>query len=115
MDSTWPNRYQTSAWHFRLLINTNSGFGLYLNNALISWVFIKETGPLQHLYTVEEHRRKGYGELLLKMASKIWLKEGKPVFAFCFKDNVSACKVYRKVGFVLGEQIAWCYLNKKGK
>lgn len=113
VDKTWPNRYPNSMWHFELLIKAKQGWGLYLNNALISWVFMKEVGPLQHWYTVEEHRKKGYGELVLKLASNIWLKENKPVFAFCFKDNVNACKLYRKLGFREGEPVCWCYLNVK--
>lgn len=113
VDSTWPHRYQNSSWYFKLLIDTNSGYGLFHKNELITWVFMKETGALQHLFTVEDHRKKGCAEMLLKIASKVWLKEGKAVFAFCYKDNVNACNVYRKLGFVRTEPIAWCHLNKK--
>ncbi|XP_075981130.1 uncharacterized protein LOC142979827 [Anticarsia gemmatalis] len=113
VDSTWPNRYPNSPWHFELLIKTNSGFGLFHNNTLICWVFFKEVGPLQHLYTLEEHRKKGYAELLMKLASNIWMKEGKQVISFCFKDNVNACKLYEKLGFFKSDPVAWCYLNEK--
>ncbi|XP_049876671.1 uncharacterized protein LOC126374206 [Pectinophora gossypiella] len=115
VDSTWPHRYPGSTWYFQLLVKTRSGFGLFKDQDLVSWVFINEAGTLGHMYTLEDHRRKSYGELLLKLVSNVLLKEWKDVFAFSVKGNESACNLYRKVGFKNFDGVAWCYLKGKSK
>lgn len=113
IDSTWPYNYPSSDTYFEFLINLNYGYGLYLNNDLISWVLISEAGTLLHLYTVEEHRRKGYAEVLLKMVSNDLLKDGRVVIAYCVPDNYNASKLYIKAGFVPAEDVTWIYFRSK--
>uniref|UniRef100_A0A2H1VJT3 SFRICE_001209 n=1 Tax=Spodoptera frugiperda TaxID=7108 RepID=A0A2H1VJT3_SPOFR len=113
IDSTWPYNYPSSDTYFEFLINLKYGYGLYLNNDLISWVLISEAGTLLHLYTVEEHRRKGYAEVLLKMVSNDLLKDGRVVIAYCVPDNYNASKLYIKAGFVPAEDVTWIYFRSK--
>ncbi|CAH0724303.1 unnamed protein product, partial [Brenthis ino] len=79
--------YPGSEWYFDLLIKAKLGYGLFVNGELVAWVFIKEIGALGHLYTLEDHRRKGYGELVLKLISNWLLEKNKYVFAFCVDGN----------------------------
>ncbi|CAH2042193.1 unnamed protein product, partial [Iphiclides podalirius] len=111
VDSVWPHRYPGSLWYFELLTRANLGYGLFNGDKLIAWVFIKEMGALGHLYTLEEHRRKGYGELVLKLISNILLKQGKYVVAFCLEGNTSAYKLYTKLGFQRTDEIEWCTMT----
>lgn len=113
VNSTWPHRYPTSSWYFRLLINAKRGYGLFSNSTLISWVLINESGSLCHMYTVEEHRKKGFAELLISLVSNIMIRDNRDVLAFCLKDNINAIKLYRKTGFVKSDGAVWCYLNGK--
>lgn len=106
-NSTWPHRYTGSTWYFELLLRANLGYGLFKQDELIGWVFIKEMGALGHLYTLEEHRRKGYGELILKLISNILLKQKKYVVAFCVEGNSSAYKLYKKLGFQRTDETEW--------
>ncbi|XP_068620460.1 uncharacterized protein [Battus philenor] len=108
VDSKWPHRYADSTWYFELLTKANLGYGLFKDDELIAWVFIKEMGALGHLYTLEEHRQKGYGELVLKLISNVLLKQKKYVFAFCVEGNASAYKLYQKLGFQLSGEAEWC-------
>ncbi|KAF9424730.1 hypothetical protein HW555_000031 [Spodoptera exigua] len=96
IDSTWPYRYPSSDAYFEFLIKLKYGYGLYMNNSLITWVLVSEAGTLLHLYTVEEHRRKGYAEVLLKLVSNALLADGRVVIAYCVPDNHNASKLYVK-------------------
>ncbi|CAG5048738.1 unnamed protein product [Parnassius apollo] len=111
VDSTWPHRYPGSSWYFELLTRANLGYGLFKEGELIGWVYIKEMGALGHLYTLGKHRRKGYGELILKLISNILLKQGRYVVAFCVKGNTAAYKLYKKLGFERTDEIAWCTMS----
>ncbi|XP_013137320.1 PREDICTED: uncharacterized protein LOC106102405 [Papilio polytes] len=111
VDSTWPHRYDGSDWYFDLLTRANLGYGLFKENDLIAWVFIKEMGALGHLYTLEEHRQKGYGEIVLKLMSNILLEQKRYVVAFCVEGNKSAYKLYKKLGFEITDEIEWCALT----
>uniref|UniRef100_A0A2A4J077 Glycine N-acyltransferase-like protein n=1 Tax=Heliothis virescens TaxID=7102 RepID=A0A2A4J077_HELVI len=111
VDSTWPYRYQGSASYFKQLIDAKRGYGLYLNKTLICWILINESGNLLHLYTIQEERKKGYAELLLKLVSNILIENGKPVVAHCVKDNTNAYKLYMKAGFAQIDPVVFMYLK----
>ncbi|XP_026321105.1 uncharacterized protein LOC113231132 [Hyposmocoma kahamanoa] len=111
VDSTWPHRYPGSTFYFDLLIQAQSGYGLFKDQALISFGFIKETGALGHLYTLEDHRRKGYGCMFLKMLCNILLKEGRHINSYCIKKNVPACKMHEKFGFKKCGEVASVHIQ----
>lgn len=67
------------------------------------------------MYTVEEHRRKGYAELLLKLVSNILLKQKRDVLAFCVKNNKNAMKLYEKAGFDRLDGVAWSFTSSNQK
>ena len=113
LDSTWPHNYPGSPKYFELLIENKYGYGLYVNNALTCWCIINESGNLLHLYTVKEHRQKGYAELVLKLVSNVLIKDGKVVCAYCLEDNYNAINLYKKAGFARSERVAWLYLRSK--
>ncbi|CAH2089359.1 unnamed protein product [Euphydryas editha] len=92
-NTTWPHKFPGSEWYFELLIKAKLGYGLFKAGELVAWSFIKEMGALGHLYTLENHRRKGYGELVLKLISNVLLKEKKYVYAFCVAGNTKASVV----------------------
>ncbi|XP_072942578.1 glycine N-acyltransferase-like protein 3 [Epargyreus clarus] len=108
LDSTWPHRYPGSDFYFEILIKCKMGYGLFRDGKLISWVLIKEMGALLHLYTLQEERRKGYGELVLKLMSDVLRKDGKYVVAFCVAGNENAAKLYQKLNFQATGDSDWC-------
>ncbi|VVD00162.1 unnamed protein product [Leptidea sinapis] len=112
-DDTWPHKHPGSVWYFKLLIKAKLGYGLYKNNELIAWCYVKEMGALGHLYVVENHRRKGYGELVLKLISNTLAKEGKFVLAFCVVGNEGAKRLYQKLEFIQDEPVEWITVVRK--
>ncbi|XP_023946824.2 uncharacterized protein LOC112052118 [Bicyclus anynana] len=108
INECWPHKYPGSQWYYELLTKAKLGYGLYNGNELISWVYIKEMGALGHLYTMEKHRRKGYGELVLKLISNVLLKDKKYTVAFCTEGNSVAANMYMKLGFQLFHELYWC-------
>ncbi|KAJ2948626.1 hypothetical protein O0L34_g7879 [Tuta absoluta] len=99
-DSTWPHRYPGSIKYYDLLIKSKSGYGLFKEDQLVSFGFIKEMGALGHLFTLEEHRRKGYGGMVTKLICNELLKQGRDVFSFCVDGNVNSCNMHEKLGFL---------------
>ncbi|XP_046970299.1 uncharacterized protein LOC124537480 [Vanessa cardui] len=108
VNSVWPHKTPGSEWYFELLIKANLGYGLFKSGELVAWSFIKEMGALGHLYTLENHRRKGYGELVLKLISNILLKDNKHVYAYCIAGNIKAGNLYKKLGFDSVLDVHWC-------
>lgn len=113
VDSTWRNRYEGSIWFFNMLAKADFGYGLFKNDELVSWVFVSEVGALTHLFILKEHRNNGYAEILLKHLCNVCLKEHKNVFAFCRRGNVSACKVYEKLGFDKFHEVRWGFIKSR--
>ena len=91
-----------------MLIKANLGYGLFCKSELLAWTFVKEMGALGHLYTVEKHRRKGYGDLVVKLISNVLLENNKCVFAFCVQGNANAGALYKKLRFISVVDVEWC-------
>ncbi|RVE47730.1 hypothetical protein evm_007619 [Chilo suppressalis] len=113
VNSTWRNSYNGSMWLFDTLAKANFGYGVFKNHELVSWVFVNEVGALTHLYTLNEHRRMGFAEILLKQVCNTRLRENKNVFAYCRKGNTNACKLYEKLDFKAHHEVRWCFLKPK--
>ncbi|KAI5636091.1 FR47-like protein domain-containing protein [Phthorimaea operculella] len=111
-DSTWPHRYPGSIRYFDLLIKSKSGYGLFKEDQLVSFGFVKEMGALGHLFTLEEHRRKGYGEIVTKLICNELLKQGNDVFSFCIDENVNSCNMHDKLGFLHAMDVYTIKLSK---
>ncbi|KAM3960298.1 uncharacterized protein ACR2FA_005596 [Aphomia sociella] len=113
VDSSWVNRYDSSVWYFQLLVTAQSGFGLFQDDQLACWVLINEVGALTHLYTLDDYRKKGYAETLLKLLCNDRLKQNMDSFAYCKEGNERACSLYKKLGFTKFHKVNWCYLKPK--
>ncbi|XP_031765895.1 uncharacterized protein LOC113521690 isoform X2 [Galleria mellonella] len=113
IDSCWPHRYPGSSWYFELLIKAKSGFGLFQNGHLISWMLINETGAITHVYTIEQYRKKGLAGTLLKLVCNMRLQENKHVLIFSVATNTIARNLYTKMGFQLYDELGWIFLKKK--
>ncbi|XP_034835431.1 uncharacterized protein [Maniola hyperantus] len=111
VNDKWPHKHPGSEWYYDLLTKAKLGYGLYNGEELIAWVFIKEMGALGHLFTLESHRRKGYGKLVLKLISNMRLKDKKCTVAFCSVGNMNAANLYSKLGFKRVHELHWCNRN----
>lgn len=90
----------------------NSGYSLYKNNEPVAWLFISDTGILNHLYVPEQERGKGYAQLIMKLVTNILLKDNKDVVVFCLKNNTSSFNLLTKIGMNNIDDVSWLDLSK---
>ncbi|MBN3309266.1 GLYL3 protein, partial [Amia calva] len=65
----------------------------------VSWVLLYRHSALGLLYTLPEHRRKGYAKLLVKVMSKHLLSQGYPVYCFIEEENKISYQLFSSLGF----------------
>ena len=51
------------------------------------------------LYTLPEHRRKGYAKILISAMAKKLHAQGLPVYCFIEEENVVSYKLFKNMGF----------------
>ena len=66
---------------------------------LISWVTSSGLGALWHLYTVEEHRGKGLGTLVIQEITEKLLATGVTPLAYIELVNKSSQSLFVKCGY----------------
>ena len=68
-------------------------------NQLVSWIVSSEMGILHHFHTLEEHRGKGLGSIVVKdVTQKLLIKCITPV-SYIFTDNAASSVVFTKCGY----------------
>jgi len=73
-------------------------------------------GTIDELFVKKEFRGKGVGSALLKKAiKKLQNFKAKIILVGTEKENKEAIKLYKDVGFELGERSLWFYWNSKKK
>ena len=76
------------------------------DGALVACILRHKGGSLGILHVDEEHRRRGFGELLLDRATKALLHRGVPTFAFIFDGNHQSEALFTKLGWVKADTLA---------
>ncbi|XP_054655400.1 glycine N-acyltransferase-like protein 3 [Dunckerocampus dactyliophorus] len=66
----------------------------------VSWILVYECSALGVLYTLPEHRRKGYAKVLIYTMAQRRLAEGYPVFCYITEDNAVSYKIFKSMGFI---------------
>lgn len=110
MNSSWVNRYKGSDRYLQILVNAKYGYGIFKDKELAAWVFIDDGGALMHLFTLPNHRKKGYAEMIFKFVCNSRLRDKKDSFAYCMRGNDNAIKLYLKLGFVQCHTVFWRFL-----
>ncbi|XP_029963081.1 glycine N-acyltransferase-like protein 3 isoform X1 [Salarias fasciatus] len=66
----------------------------------VSWILVYHYGALGILYTLPEHRGKGYAKVLISTMAKKLLAESHPVYCFIEEDNSLSYKLFKNLGFI---------------
>ncbi|KAM9364945.1 glycine N-acyltransferase-like protein 3 [Pholidichthys leucotaenia] len=66
----------------------------------VSWILLYDYCALGMLYTMPEHRGKGYAKVLISVMSKKIHTEGYPVYCFIEEENEVSYKLFTKMGFI---------------
>ncbi|XP_059215937.1 uncharacterized protein LOC131993889 [Centropristis striata] len=79
----------------------------------VSWILLYDYCAMGLLYTLPEHRGKGYAKVLISaMATKLFT-EGYPVYCFIEEDNEVSYKLFKNLGFIEDPsyRAAWLEFN----
>ncbi|XP_048392048.1 glycine N-acyltransferase-like protein 3 [Stegostoma tigrinum] len=78
----------------------------------VSWLLTYPYGAMGLLYTLPEHRRKGYAKLLVTKMVKFLQNLGYPIYCFVEDENSRSYQLFQKLGFNEAPEIhairAWC-------
>ncbi|XP_042562534.1 glycine N-acyltransferase-like protein 3 isoform X2 [Clupea harengus] len=65
----------------------------------VSWVLVYDYCALGLLYTLPEHRGKGYAKTLITVMSKKLHAQGYPVYCFIEEENDISFRLFKSLGF----------------
>lgn len=79
----------------------------------VSWVLLYEYGAMGLIYTVPEHRGKGFAKVLISTMVRRLRAEGYPVYCFIEVENTVSYKLITKMGFIEDPtyRAAWFQFN----
>lgn len=112
----YPFRSDYSMHLFKRRNKFNTSLGAYdkATGELLGWCLRYETGVLTAFQVEEKHKRKGYGELLLKAMSKMVGEQGDDVTGCIVEGNVPSLELFEKLGFKYTEiDIVWLGFEQK--
>ena len=72
----------------------------------VSWTLLSNYGHIMHVYTLEEHRRKGYAKIAVLSLIEQILESGLTPAAEIAAENVASIKLFTGLGFV--ESYVYC-------
>ncbi|XP_056092269.1 glycine N-acyltransferase-like protein 3 [Rhinichthys klamathensis goyatoka] len=65
----------------------------------VSWLLVYQHAALGLLYTLPQHRGKGYSKFLVCMMARTLLERGHPVYCFVEEENDTSFKLFTSLGF----------------
>ncbi|XP_072363860.1 glycine N-acyltransferase-like protein 3 isoform X2 [Scyliorhinus torazame] len=78
----------------------------------VSWILTYQYGAMGLLYTLPEHRGKGFAKLLVTKMVKVLQNLGYPIYCFVEEENTKSYQLFEKLGFKEAPDIRfswpWC-------
>lgn len=81
--------------------------GVWTNGELLSWVVQRDEGSIGIMYTLQDHRGKGYAIDLTKSLINEVIKRGDVAFVHIVVGNEASCRLAEKVGFKRSSKVVW--------
>lgn len=66
----------------------------------VSWILTYASCAMGMLYTLPEHRGKGYAKVLVSILAKRLHAQGYPVYCFIEEENVLSYRLFKNLGFI---------------
>lgn len=82
-----------------MLVNFPSCCVLDADAKPIAWILTYAYGAMGMLYTLPEHRGKGYAKLLVSAMAKRLHAEGLPIYCFIEEENRVSYRLFKGLGF----------------
>ncbi|CAH0392268.1 unnamed protein product [Bemisia tabaci] len=101
VQSHWFDDVPDAADYITTLITHNQSMGAYSRSTgeLCAFVLFSEFCTMTILHTMEEHRRKGYAQLIINAICQRLLAEGLIVGATVIEGNTASLKLFELLGF----------------
>ncbi|XP_047459654.1 glycine N-acyltransferase-like protein 3 [Mugil cephalus] len=79
----------------------------------VSWILLYDYCAMGILYTLPEHRHKGYAKVLIGTMAKKLYAEGYPLYCYIEEDNTVSYKLFKSMGFFedVNYRAAWYEFN----
>lgn len=79
----------------------------------LSWILLYDYCAMGILYTLPEHRQKGYAKVLISTMVKKLHAEGYPLYCYIEEDNLVSYKLFQSMGFLedTNYRAAWYEFN----
>ena len=96
--------------YFKYLIDNCFSVGLFLeddSSQPVSWAVLSNYGHIIHVYTVEQHRRKGYSRVTMLCLMQQILEANMTPMLEIEVNNIPSVKLNTALGFVESFDSAW--------
>ncbi len=112
VNTTWKYGDADTLPFVKHLIETKITVGLFHEQKLVSWGLCQEYDAIGMMYTLEEHRRKGYArQVVLKMMELLLEKNIQP-FGYITQENEASRNMFKRIGFEEGDAVDWITMFK---
>lgn len=97
----WTYKNMSTVENFVLGINQLPSVGVFLkeNDELVTWMMCNPPFGMSRLFTLENHRRRGYAKLAVQYLSKTMAQAGLIPFVHIVVENESSYKLFQSLGF----------------
>lgn len=114
VNSTWKFGNEHSIKMIRnMILNFPSCCLLDSDGQPIAWILTYTSCAMGMLYTIPEHRGKGYAKALVTSMSRRLLSQGFPVYCFIEEENQVSYRLFTNLGFteIPDYRAAWFAFN----
>lgn len=77
----------------------------------VSWILTYDYGALGVLYTVPEHRGKGYAKVLISTMAKRFQAQDYPIYCFIEEENMVSYRLLKNMGFTADPSCRFTFLG----
>lgn len=79
----------------------------------VSWALTHHDGSIGIVFTLQEHRRKGYAKAAISMLVKKQLLAGRTPYCFIVEGNEASKRLFEELGFVEQSRLCWVHCLPK--
>lgn len=114
VDNHWEYQTPESIDYIKACIQLNFGFGVRRvgHPELISWVAQTHYGGVGMLYTTEQHRQRGYADMLVRKFTRHLAKSNEIPSVVVGSDNMASIKLNEKIGYHRVCKIYWVLFDQ---
>lgn len=75
----------------------------------VAWALIHYDGSIGMVYTLQEHRRKGYAKAVVSVLAEKRLLAGRTPYCFIVEGNEASEGLFEELGFTLQSTLGWVH------